>query len=363
MSRINKLFLCFMILCLSLPALANEDMISINEIEYETAANYKTVEVKKGVFDKITHSPAQVHYPVEHVIRYEGAPAQFVSFHVKRNDEIKVGDLLATFVIQRDEVQITRLNMEISRLEEEFEKGKASRYEQMEAKDEEIALAQNAYWREIRQLEKRKLMIEMEKFVFESENAISDKKQALSDLIKTYENTNVYSEVDGVVSEIAYFRELSYVYSGTMLMKVYDPNTVLYRVDDSLNRLRYNMQVMVSVGRSDNRATGYGRVLACPMAMPGGAGSQYAYIRVDSFDKAIKMQVSPTVSFYEQYLEDVYVVERNALSLYSGKYFVYKLSDDGMVSKRYVNFAFGSQKDGALLIGGVEEGDMLIIDQ
>lgn len=363
MSRISKLLLCLLAVFLAFSAVADENLIDVSRIEYETAANYKTVEVKKGVYQKVTNSGAQAYYPIEHVIRYEGATAQFVDFHVKRNDEIKVGDLLATFSIQRDEVRITRMNMEIETSEENYRKGLEARNEQLKAKDEQIALAADAYAREIYQLERRRLEIEMEKYVFETENAINDQKEALDELLKTYENTNVYSEVNGIVSEIVYFRDLAYVHSGTQLMKVYDPSVLLYRLDDSQNKLRYNMEALVSVGRADNRVVGYGRVVACPMALPGGGGDTNAYVRVDEFPTAPKTQTSPYVSVYSQYLENVYVVDRAAVSLYSGKYFVYKLSDDGMVSKRYVGFAFGSQQTGALLVDGVTDGDKLIIDE
>lgn len=363
MSRINKMLVFLLAILMMFPAFSESDLINVNDIVLETAANYNTVEVKKGVLRKTSFSPAQAYYPIEHVVRYEGAPAQFVEFHVKRNEEIKKGDLIATFVIQRDEVQITRMNMDISQTELNYQKGLEARNEQLLKKDEEIALSPDPFIREIRMMEKEKLLVERDKYIYETENSIKDKKQALEDLISTYENTSFYSEVDGVISEIAYFRDLAYVYSGTQLMKVYDPDTILYRVDDSTGRLRYNMEVMVSVGRADNRVTGAGRVYACPMAMPGGTGDNYAYIRVNGFDKPPKTQTSPSVAYDEQYLENIFVVEREAVSLFGGRYFVYKLSDDGMVSKRYVGFAFGSQKTGAVLVDGVKVGDKLIIDE
>ena len=362
MLRINRLLSCALILLCAFSALAS-DIINVNEIEYETAANYKTVEVQKGVYQKIQYSNMQAYYPVEHVIRYEGAPAQYVEFHVKRNEEIKAGDLIATFTIQRDEVKITRMNMDIAQSEENYQNGLKAREDELIRQDERIALAQDAYAREIRMLEKQRMLIEREKFIYESENTINDQKEALEELLKTYENTKVYSDVSGVISELTYFRDRAWVYSGTQLLKVYDPNVILYRVDDSQNRMRYNMEAMVSVGRAEQRVTGAGRVVACPMSLPGKKGDSFAYVRVDSFDKQPKSQTSPNVVYELQHLEDVFVVDREAVSLYSGKYFVYKLSDDGMVSKRYVIFAFGSTQTGAILMDGVEAGDKLIIDQ
>ncbi len=362
MSRINKILALLTALLLTLSASAGAYLIDVSEIKPETAANYKTVEVKKGTFEKIQYGSVQTYYPYEYTLKYEGAAAQFVQFHVKRNEEVKAGDLIATFSIQRDEVQITRRTMEIQKAEDNYRRNLRDFEERLSSKDEEIALSQNPYEREIRQLERERILVERDKYVFETENSISDQQKALDELLRSYENTQVYADFDGIISEIPYFRELQWVYSGTMLLKAYDPSVIMYRTNDDQGRMRYNMEVMVSVGRSENRVNGTGRVVACPMAQPGGTGDKTAYIRVDAFDGPVKTQTSPSVAYYTQYLEGVYVVDREAITQYSGRYFAYKLSDDGMVSKRYVGFAFGSQQTGVILVDGVTEGERLIID-
>ena len=363
MSRINKIFALLFALTLAFSASAGEYIIDVSKIEKETAANYKTVEVKKGTYEKIQHSGAQTFYPYEYTVKYEGAAAQFVDFHVKRNDEVKVGDLIATFSIQRDEVEITRRTMDIQKSEESYQRGLQDYEDRILSKDQEIALSQNAFDREIRQLEKEKLLIERERYVYETEISISDKKKALDELLETYENTSLYADFNGIISEVSFFRDLQWVYSGTQLLKAYDPSVVIYKVNDEQGKLRYNMETLVSVGRADSRVSGAGRVVACPMAQPGGTGDSAAYIRVDSFSGPVKTQTSPTISYYAQYLPDVYVVDRNAVTQFSGKYHVYKLSEDGMVSKRYVGFAFGTPQNGAVLISGVTDGEKLIIDE
>ena len=362
MSRISKTVSLLFALLFLFSASANNYLIDVSEIELETAANYDTAIVKKDTFQKLQHSSAQTYYPLEYTIKYEGAPAQFVDFHVKRNDEIKVGDLIASFSIQRDEVEITRREMNLSKAEENYKKGLLDYEKRLSDKDEQIALSLDAFEREIRGLEKERILIEREKYIYEAENNIKDLKKSLDDLLKTYENTNLYSDVNGIISEIPFLRDMQWVYSGTMLMKVYDPSVVMYKLSDDQGKLRYNMDVMVAVGRAENRVTGMGRVAACPMAQPGGSGDSTAYIVVDEFSGPVKTQTSPSVSYYAQYLENVFVVDRAAITTYSGRNFVYKLSEDGMVSKRYVSFALGSQQTGAVLVDGVTEGEKLIID-
>ena len=363
MSRTNRILAFLLAFFLTFSASAGDYLIDITDIKPETAANYKTVEVKKGTFEKIQYGGVQTYYPYEYTVKYEGAAAQFVDFHVKRNDEVKVGDLIATFLIQRDEVQITRREMDIQNAQESYQRGLLDYEKRLSAKDEEIALSLNPYEREIRQLERERILIERERYVFETENSLSDQKKALDELLETYENTHVYADFNGIISEISYFRDLQWIYSGTQLLKAYDPGVVMYKTGDDQGRMRYNMEVMVSVGRAENRVNGAGRVVACPMAQPGGTGDTTAYIRVDAFSGPVKTQTSPSVAYYTQYLKDVHVVDREAITQYSGRYHVYKLSDDGMVSKRYVGFALGNQQSGAVLVDGVTDGEKLIIDE
>ncbi|MBR3928933.1 MAG: hypothetical protein IKJ65_08040 [Clostridia bacterium] len=363
MSRIIRIFSLLIACLFTFSASASEYLIDVTSLTQETAANYKTVEVKKDTFQKLQNGAVQTYYPNEYTVKYEGAAAQFVAFHVKRNDEVKVGDLIATFSIQRDEVEITRRTMNIQKSEETYLRTLAQFEERLLSADEQIARAQSAFEREIRSLEKEKILIEREKYIFETENQISDQKKSLEELLETYENTSIYADFNGIISEITYLRELQWVSSGTQLLKAYDPSVIMYRANDDQGRMRYNMEVMVSVGRADSRVFGKGRVVACPMAQPGGSGDKFAYIRVDSFSGPIKTQTSPQVSYYAQYLEDVFVVDREAITQHNGRYHVYKLSEDGMVSKRYVGFAFGSQQTGVILIDGVKDGEKLIIDR
>ena len=238
MSLISKILAFLLTLFTTFSGSASAYLIDTDEIKPETTANYKTVEVKKSTFEKIQHSGVQTYYPYDFTLKYEGAPAQFVEFHVKRNQEVKKGDLIATFSIQRDEVQITHRTMDIQRAEEDLKRGLMDYEEKLSAKDEEIALSQNPYVREIKQLEKEKILIERERYIFDAENNISDQKKALDELLETYEHTHVYAEFNGVISEMSYFRELQWVYSGTTLLKAYDPNVIMYRTNDDQGRMR-----------------------------------------------------------------------------------------------------------------------------
>jgi len=362
MLRINRIFVFALAVLLAFSCLSEADIISDDAIVTDVA-NYKTTTVERGEYKKTMNASASIHYTNTFVIRYEGAAARFVEYNVKKNDEVKVGDLLATFHVERDEISIASMNLDIERTQESFEAGRLDYEKQLEDKTKQMLEAEDVYTREIRRLELEKINVRYEKYVYEMQNSISDKKDNLEKLLETYENTRVYSTVEGIISELTYLKSNQYVYDGTQLMVLYDPSEFEFRVSNGAG-LRYNMEVTVAVGNTKNRVTGKGRVVASPMALPGSKGAGEAYVRVEEYDETqeIKSLNSPTVTYDSVYLGNVFVVDRKAVTLYGGKNYVYKLSENGMVSKRYVNYAFGSSATGALIIDGVTEGEKLIID-
>lgn len=360
MLRINRILSAVLALLFSFCAFAEGDIISSEKIVSDIA-NYNTIEVQKGEYIKTQSAAASILFPNQYTVRYEGAAARFVEYNVKRDQEVKKGDLLMTLSVERDEVSLARMNMEIERAVEDYEAGKLSYEEQLLDKDRQISEATDAYSREIRRLEKEKLLIQYEKYRFETENSIQDRRDSLQKTLESYENSYVYAPADGIVSQLTYFRKNEYIYNGTTLMLIYDPSEYLLMVKDG-GALRYNAEVSLAVGQNKNRVTGTGRVIASPNALPGSSGSAAAYIRVDTIDGIVKSLVSPNVTFTTQYLGNVYVINRKAITLYGGKNYVYKLSEDGMVSKRYVNFAFGNNATGAYILDGVTEGEKLILD-
>lgn len=361
MLRINRIAAVALALFLMLSGVCEGDLIRPEEIVQDTA-NYKTCEVHKGEFIKTMQTSAAIYYPESCTVLYEGSvTARFVEYNVKRDTEVKKGDLLMTLTVDRDEVAITRMNMEIERAEQDYAAGRLSYEEQLADKDKEISAATDAYQREIRMLEKEKIVIAYEKYRYETENSIADRRQNLEKLLESYENCYIYAPMDGIVSQLTYFRNNENVYNGAQLMVIYNPNVFMLQVKDG-GALRYNMPVNVAMGQNKNRVSGTGRVVAAPGALPGSPGSGTAYIRIEAFDDVLKSLTSPAVTYMTQYLGNIYVVDRHAVTLYGGRNYVYKLSESGMVSKRYVNYVYGNNATGAFILDGVTEGELLILD-
>lgn len=368
MLRTNKLLLRILSLVLSiLLAMGGiaeyEYLISDEDIVVEVA-NYKTITVEKKEFIKTGTTSASEYYPLRYDVRYEGATARFVEFNVRRGASVKKGDVLATLTVDRDEVLVSQKQLTLARAKEDYASGIADREKAIDEMKKRLNAETDLFAREKLRLEQEKLLISLEKYRYETENHIADLEKSLNELLESYAGQYLFAPVDGVISDLTFFRDNQFIYNNTLMVQMYDPSKMLFEVKDETGVLRYNMEVTVTVGPGKNRYSGTGRVVAAPAALPGEPGSNRAYILVEKFDtdETIKNYARPSVSYNAIYLKDMYVVDKKAVTLFGGKHFVYKLFDNGMVSKRYVNHVGGNAITGVLLLQGVEEGEKLILD-
>lgn len=365
MSRISKAAFALLTLLLLAGAMAEETLISPDKITGNTV-NYKTVTVEEGTYEKRVSTNAAAYYPSREYVYYEGAKARFVEYRVRRGSEVKAGDVLAVFTVERDEVAVAERELQLRRARETREE----RLSQLEAALASLRVtlreARSADEAELLALRVARAELELEKYDFESARDLASREEELYELLATYENQQVLSPIDGVVDELLYLRDNEAVYDGTWLMTVYDSSEVLFSVKDEQGQMHLGMRVTISVGPNNSRVVGEGRVVACHNAIPDNPIGKLALVRVEAGDMEAMMELKtltrPTAEYVPIHLENVAVVNRAALTLYGGRYYVYKLSEDGMVSKRYVNYAGGTAQTGAWLLDGAAPGETLIAD-
>ena len=362
MLQTNKL-LCLAAAILLLITAAAEDTLIAPERIVQDSGNYKTITVEPGVYEKTGQYGAGLYYPSRVEVRYEGAKARFVEYAVKRGSEVKKGDLIATFSVDRDEVAVLEKQLALTRAKESREAGLIERREEIELRKRENRSETDPARREIGRLQLQKLEIALQKYDFESAVSVEKLQKSLDELLASYENQKIYAPTNGVVDDVTYLRDGEFVYDGTLLAVVYDPYDILFTVKDESGSLRYNMPVTVSVGPNKGRVEGRGRVVAAYNVLPSKASGNTCYIRVTDYNEdEVKSLTRPSVAYTTIRLENVFVVPKGALTLFGGRYYAYKLSPDGMVSKRYVNYAAGNATSGIWVIDGLNAGDVLILD-
>ena len=109
MCRSKKTLALLLACCLPFAsALAqSEKLISDEMIQTETVNYSKTAVVENTVYERSYTASATEFYPHTYSIACEVNNASFVEYHVSRRQEVKEGDLLASFVLDIDEEALT----------------------------------------------------------------------------------------------------------------------------------------------------------------------------------------------------------------------------------------------------------------
>lgn len=322
--------------------------------------NYKTTEVRVGSFTKQANATASEYYPLTYNVRFEQSNAKFVEYTVSRGDEVKAGDVLARFTITGSDVALTRLEMNLSRTQEETERGIAEREEAIAKLRAEIATEKDSYEREKKTISLRKLEIDLEQYRYRQQNSIDTLKESLDEERERRENNVLISPVDGIVSELAYKKVDDAISANETLVTISSEEVMLLRAKNDSGELRYNMPVQVVMGSNKQPVILTGRIVAADDAIPESERTGYVFVQMDPYDTEEHKLRGPKLVADTMRVDNVLLIQRTAATLESGKYYVTKLTD-GMVQKRYIQFGVGNIQD-IWVLEGVTEGETLIID-
>lgn len=362
MSRISKLLCSALILSfLSFPARTEQTLIAPEDI-VTGGANYKTAEVVTGNYVKRFQTSATVWYPLQYRVCYEGPAARYGNFYVKRGDSVKQGDLLASFTVEADGTELYRDALELTRAREKRDAGMEQYDREIEELRARYAAEADAFEREDLRLQIGIRELEREKYDLTSRRELDELEKQAEKREAESKTQYVYAPCDGMVSEIAHMRSHEEVSRGIYLMTLSDRSVIRFTVQDKNGVLRCGTEVSVELGSNVDRLTSQGRVAACASALPGTDGNT-AVIEVGGFGDSIPENLSrPMVYCTYVYVSGVPVAPTNAITVENGKYFVYKLSGDGTVSKRNVLYAPGDSAAGSWILSGAEPGEILIIN-
>ena len=88
-------------------------------IKAETV-NYDVHTVEYGIYQKNNSRSVSEVYPYTYQLRFEQSGATFVEYYVRRGDEVKKGDVLASFSLETDDVTLTSKKLSLKRMENAF---------------------------------------------------------------------------------------------------------------------------------------------------------------------------------------------------------------------------------------------------
>jgi len=360
MSR-NKLLILLLALMTLFSTALGESLISDEMIQEETVHYNHTLMVEKGVFQRSYSEQGSEYYPHTFVLRFEGNEARFVEYLVSRKQEVKAGDVLATFELDVDEVALASRRQALTRAQEAYETQKIKRQEAIQEQLEALAKMQDPFEVELQTLALQRAQITLEQYCVEQERQIETLKQEIADLEAFYSKTALIAPFDGVITELVYKQKGQRLIPGEALITLYRPDGMLLRISNSNLHFRYGMEVEIAAGPAKARTILTGRVVAADDMLSKSQRSGYAYIELDPASGEFPTRgVPPSVSANTFYAGNVYILPRQAVDVDNGKYYVTKLTD-GMAQKRYINLGKQGISD-SWILQGIEEGETIIID-
>lgn len=362
-ARMLLLVLLLTALCIQ-PVMAQQDILSGDQL-MEEEVNYETATVYIGDFEKTAGTAASPYYPLNYGVRFEEDNAKFVRYTVSRGDEVKAGDVLMEFYISGSSVEFTRMQMDLERLIETTEEGISSREEQLRIKRTELNGIEDPYEREKATLQLHRMEMELEQYKFQQQYSIDAQQEAVDEEEARRTTTQLLAPVDGIVTSVNFKQPDDAISNGETMVYMYSTDVMLLVLDNSIPNFRYNMSVTIEAGPPKNRISTTGRVVAADDSIDEADRTGKAYIQLDDYSVlaglSSKQMANPSVTGSVVLVEDVTLVNREAVTMDNGNYFVIKLNDEGVVQKRYVNYGAGNVQS-VWLMQGVEEGKTLVID-
>ena len=358
MSRNKRVIAALLMAVLICPGALASEVIASDRIEADEV-KYKTAVVEYGELVKTMTIGASEYYPLVTTVGYKGDPAVYAETLVKRGQEVRAGDPLLRVTVLYDKVQMAELELACQRAEEAFAEGVKSREEAIGDIERALAAEKDEYQRRVDELQLKKLKISLEQYIYQQEYALEDRHKQLNDLNERHNAEIVTAPIDGVVSDLTYFREGDRLYQGTTICQISSEDVMLLAVRDG--RLRYGMSVGIETGTNKNKFMLTGRVVAASDCLDG-VVSDYALVEPDPWtgDEPVNWRASK-VTGDAQRLENVLLVDRKAVSLSGGNYVVTKLTPEGVTQKRYIRQGLITTTQ-AWALQGLEPGDVVIID-
>ena len=321
---------------------------------------YDTYTVTTGNIEFWLDVQGNFHAPESTSLSFGETSGLLDKIYVKLGDEVKAGDLLATFTRDVDEVALERNRISLLRGEEAYQRQMNAYQDALDELMTHLAMETDSIERKMLSLRIDRKKIECDKYAMETQHALTVLRESIAEMEADYAVTELYAPVDGKIEIVAYKQPDEKISTSEVLLTITEQRGLLFLVDNSNQHFRYGMDVTMEIGGNGNRITVDGKIVACDMLIPESRRQNAAYMLVDEAKLSSVKLTRPIAYAQVYYLDNVLVVPKKAVTLAEGKYYV-TLLQNGMPAKRYVNFAMNALNT-SLLLDGVSAGDLIIID-
>ena len=293
------------------------------------AVTYTTTTVERGtIVDSVTTSGTFISTST-YDLSFEKRSGYLSEINVKSGDTVTKGQLLARLDTDELESEIQKQELLVERAQIALNAAKKAE----DATSESIRLAEIDY-----QLQKIQL----------------DEMQ--DELSKQY----IYSPIDGVVSYINNVGIGDYIAARSTLMRVVDPTSLQIEcTGDQVSDFQLGKDVIVTLDDTEYA----GKVVMTSAESPSLAlekGEPFIRVEItDGLPEGDLLGESVSVELIKQQKDNVLILPRNVVSLYSGESYVQVL-EDGVKKERVIET--GIKNTASIeVVSGLEEGEVVII--
>ena len=263
--RVRRLALVLtVLLCAALPGRASQ-LIDPEKIVADEV-RYKTDTAARGELIRSVSGSGSRYYPKTETVFYRGEMALFAEWIASRGDTVKAGDPLIRVTVQYDAVRLQELELRLQRAKEDYAEGVKTREEAILDMQARVDGESDPYARGMGQLSLRQEELRLEAYKLEQDASIASIEKALDELNERRSHEIVYAPIDGVVDDLAYFKDSEPIYDWTALCTIASEDVLF--VAASGGKFRYGQEVAVEVGPARNRVTVTGRVVAAADVIP-----------------------------------------------------------------------------------------------
>ena len=330
-------------------------------------ANYNTMQALPGRYEKESSGNASILYLVQTNLFWEKDNAYYREVLVKAGQEVKKGDVLMSFDIKVDRIELETLELQLLRKQEEKEEQTQERFVALEAAKSKLKEKQDTlnymgdeYDLKIQKLQIDKIQAEFEQFLYQSEREILQIKERIEEIKKSALDNVLTAPFDGVIETVIRYNEGDKVPVQQPLITMYSTDKLLLKVENAGDKLRYNMDVIIETGSKKEPVSYMGKVIAAPNILPSSVIEEMALIELD--ESLTKEQLKANIRYVavSEMLEDILLIDRKALEKEDNKFYVHILEGD-VVQKRYVVPVINNIEV-AWILDGLTEGQTLIVD-
>ncbi len=319
--------------------------------------NYETTTVYRGNFEKTKSGSGTLYYPDVTEVSFGREGAILEELLVASGDTVNAGDAIAVFSVNESTLSLTEKQLNLKEAKENYSYT-CTNMEREIASLEQSLLGLSGVDRELKEVEIATAQAEYEKYRTDTQYDIEQLEQEVGALSASFSNLTLYAPCDGIVRSTTFTKPGEE--AGTeVIATLYNPDRYLIKVDDSSGVFRYGMEVEIETGSRINPVYYTGTVVSTP-ALQGGTQSG-VLVQVEGGVFASDFSTDITVFGTYQYLEDVLMIDRSAVTTENGVRSVTVLNGDTTGTRYIVTGEMNNEE--IVILSGLSEGETVVMGE